>query len=90
MAQQALADVVAQSRIVTRVAVTVRTSTFYTRTKIRKLDAPSTDPASSSPPRCGCSTCSSWTGRSGCWVCAWNCRCRRDFTAAAPTAAAPG
>ncbi|EID11280.1 DNA polymerase IV [Mycobacterium xenopi RIVM700367] len=44
LAQQALADVVAQSRIVTRVAVTVRTSTFYTRTKIRKLDAPSTDP----------------------------------------------
>ena len=31
------------SRIVTRVAVTVRTATFYTRTKIRKLDAPTTD-----------------------------------------------
>lgn len=27
-----------------RVAVTVRTATFYTRTKIRKLQAPSTDP----------------------------------------------
>jgi len=26
------------------VAVTVRTATFYTRTKIRKLDTPSTDP----------------------------------------------
>jgi DNA polymerase-4 len=41
LARQALADVVAQSRIVTRVAVTVRTNTFYTRTKIRKLDQPS-------------------------------------------------
>lgn len=38
LARQALADVVAQDRIVTRVAVTVRTNTFYTRTKIRKLD----------------------------------------------------
>lgn len=43
LAQRPLADVVAQSRIVTRVAVTVRTATFYTRTKIRKLEAPSTD-----------------------------------------------
>ncbi|WP_431239440.1 DNA polymerase IV [Mycolicibacterium aichiense] len=40
LARHALADVVAQSRIVTRVAVTVRTNTFYTRTKIRKLDEP--------------------------------------------------
>lgn len=39
----ALDDVVAGGRIVTRVAVTVRTATFYTRTKIRKLDAPTTD-----------------------------------------------
>ena len=44
LAQQALADVLASGRIVTRVAVTVRTATFYTRTKIRKLDAPTTDP----------------------------------------------
>lgn len=36
-------EVVEQGRIVTRVAVTVRTNTFYTRTKIRKLAAPSTD-----------------------------------------------
>ena len=43
LARQALEDVVAQSRIVTRVAVTVRTNTFYTRTKIRKLDQPSVD-----------------------------------------------
>ncbi|WP_144418228.1 DNA polymerase IV [Mycobacterium sp. EPa45] len=43
LAHHALADVVAQSRIVTRVAVTVRTNTFYTRTKIRKLDEPSVD-----------------------------------------------
>ncbi|BBX72721.1 DNA polymerase IV 2 [Mycobacterium shinjukuense] len=44
LAQRTLDDVVASSRIVTRVAVTVRTATFFTRTKIRKLDAPSTDP----------------------------------------------
>ena len=43
LAQQALSEVVAASRIVTRVAVTVRTATFYTRTKIRKLDKPTTD-----------------------------------------------
>ena len=44
LAQRTLRDVVAESRIVTRVAVTVRTASFYTRTKIRKLDQPTTDP----------------------------------------------
>jgi DNA polymerase IV len=43
LARQALDDVLASGRIVTRVAVTVRTATFYTRTKIRKLEAPTTD-----------------------------------------------
>ncbi|OCB37880.1 DNA polymerase IV [Mycobacterium malmoense] len=43
LAEQALADVLAAGRVVTRVAVTVRTATFYTRTKIRKLEAPTTD-----------------------------------------------
>ncbi len=43
LARQTLAEVVEQNRIVTRVAVTLRTSTFFTRTKIRKLAAPSTD-----------------------------------------------
>jgi len=43
LARQALDDVLAARRIVTRVAVTVRTATFYTRTKIRKLAAPTTD-----------------------------------------------
>jgi DNA polymerase IV len=43
LAARALREVVAEARVVTRVAVTVRTNTFYTRTKIRKLDAPSTD-----------------------------------------------
>ena len=43
LAMQALDDVLASARIVTRVAVTVRTATFYTRTKIRKLAAPTTD-----------------------------------------------
>ncbi|MBV8862837.1 MAG: DNA polymerase IV [Mycobacterium sp.] len=45
LAQRALTEVLAASRIVTRVAVTVRTATFYTRTKIRKLDEPTTDAA---------------------------------------------
>jgi DNA polymerase IV len=44
LAHRALEEVVAQSRVVTRVAVTVRTNTFYTRTKIRKLEEASTDP----------------------------------------------
>ncbi|OBI48309.1 DNA polymerase IV [Mycobacterium kyorinense] len=44
LAQRALGEVVAQQRIVTRVAVTMRTATFFTRTKIRKLDQPSIDP----------------------------------------------
>ena len=43
LTQRALTEVVAAERIVTRVAVTVRTATFYTRTKIRKLDEPTTD-----------------------------------------------
>jgi DNA polymerase-4 len=43
LAQYTLAEVTEQQRVVTRVAVTVRTSTFYTRTKIRKLSSPTTD-----------------------------------------------
>jgi DNA polymerase-4 len=43
LARQALSEVVAEGRIVTRVAVTVRTATFYTRTKVRKLDEATTD-----------------------------------------------
>lgn len=43
LAQRALDDVVTEGRVVTRVAVTVRSATFYTRTKIRKLDVPTTD-----------------------------------------------
>ncbi|MDZ7887568.1 MAG: DNA polymerase IV [Mycobacterium sp.] len=45
LAAQTLTEIVAEGRTVTRVAVTVRTSTFFTRTKIRKLPAPGTDPA---------------------------------------------
>jgi DNA polymerase IV len=44
LARRTLKDVVTEARIVARVAVTVRTATFYTRTKIRKLAEPSTDP----------------------------------------------
>jgi DNA polymerase IV len=45
LARQTLDDVIDQGRVAVRVAVTVRTNTFYTRTKIRKLPAPSTDAA---------------------------------------------
>jgi DNA polymerase-4 len=45
LALRALSEIVDQSRIVTRVAVTVRTASFYTRTKIRKLEQPGVDPA---------------------------------------------
>lgn len=38
-------EVVADGRLVVRVAVKVRTSTFFTRTKISKLPAPTTDPS---------------------------------------------
>jgi DNA polymerase IV len=45
IAEGVTADVVADGRVVTRVAVTVRTKTFFTRTRIRKLAEPTTDPA---------------------------------------------
>ncbi|HZG93278.1 MAG TPA: DNA polymerase IV [Mycobacteriales bacterium] len=44
MARGLTVEVAGDGRIVVRVAVKVRTSTFYTRTKISKLAAPSTDP----------------------------------------------
>jgi DNA polymerase IV len=44
LAREVTASVVAEGRVVTHVAVKVRTATFFTRTKISKLDAPSTDP----------------------------------------------
>ena len=40
LARRTLVEVTEQSRVVTHVAVTVRTATFYTRTKVRKLAAP--------------------------------------------------
>ena len=43
LAHSTLAEIVGQGRVATRVAVTVRTNTFYTRTKIRKLASASTD-----------------------------------------------
>lgn len=45
LARQTHAEIVAQGRVVTRVAVTVRTKTFFTRTKIRKLPSEDTDGA---------------------------------------------
>jgi DNA polymerase IV len=44
LARDVTADVVADGRRITHVAVKVRTSTFFTRTKISKLPAPTTDP----------------------------------------------
>jgi len=44
LARRTLDDVVTSARVVARVAVTVRTATFYTRTKIRKLPSPTNDP----------------------------------------------
>jgi len=44
LARRTLAEITAESRIVTRVAVTVRNAAFFTRTKIRKLEEPSIDP----------------------------------------------
>ena len=44
LARRTLAEITAESRIVARVAVTVRNSAFFTRTKIRKLEQPSIDP----------------------------------------------
>ncbi|VEG43545.1 nucleotidyltransferase/DNA polymerase involved in DNA repair [Mycolicibacterium flavescens] len=43
LARQTLSEIVEQNRVVTRVAVTVRTKTFHTRTKIRKLPEPTVD-----------------------------------------------
>jgi len=44
LARDVTADVVADGRRITHVAVKVRTSNFFTRTKISKLPAPVTDP----------------------------------------------
>ena len=43
LAREVTESVVAEGRVVTHVAVKVRTASFFTRTKISKLDAPSTD-----------------------------------------------
>jgi DNA polymerase-4 len=44
MAREVTESVVAEGRIVTHVAIKVRTSTFFTRTKSGKLPEPTTDP----------------------------------------------
>ncbi|MGZ5397644.1 MAG: DinB/UmuC family translesion DNA polymerase, partial [Mycobacterium sp.] len=43
LAKLTLSEIIGQGRVVTRVAVTVRTKTFFTRTKIRKLPSAGTD-----------------------------------------------
>ncbi|HNP58874.1 MAG TPA: DNA polymerase IV [Gordonia sp. (in: high G+C Gram-positive bacteria)] len=49
LTEHVLAQVVDEDREVFRVAVTVRTKTFYTRTKSRKLPAPTTESAAIGP-----------------------------------------
>lgn len=44
MAEVLTTEVVADGRLVVRVAVKVRYASFFTRTKISKLPAPTTDP----------------------------------------------
>ena len=43
LAREVTASVLAEGRVITHVAVKVRTASFFTRTKISKLDVPSTD-----------------------------------------------
>lgn len=43
LARTTLAEIIDQGRVVTRVSVTVRTKTFFTRTKIRKLPSAGND-----------------------------------------------
>jgi DNA polymerase-4 len=43
LAREVTAEVVGEGRVVQRVAVTVRTASFFTRTKIRKLPSATTD-----------------------------------------------
>ncbi len=45
LAREVTESVVAEGRRVTHLAVKVRTATFFTRSRIRKLPAPTTDPA---------------------------------------------
>ena len=73
LARQTLAEIVGQGRVVTRVAVTVRTKTFFTRTKIRKLPSASTDADVITPRHLSFSICSNSTGRFGCSACGSNC-----------------
>ena len=85
LAHQTLEEIVGQARVVTRVAVTVRTKTFFTRTKIRKLDVGEHRCATSSrTPRWTCSASSNSTGRSGSSGCDWSSHHRTAATS--PTA----
>ena len=72
---------VAEGRRVTHVAVKVRTATFFTRTKISKLDEPTTDAAGSPTGRSSCSTGSRSTARYVSSVCGSSWRCRRSLLA---------
>jgi DNA polymerase IV len=45
LAAEVTESVVSEGRRVTHVAVKVRTATFFTRSRIRKLPEPTTDPA---------------------------------------------
>ena len=66
LARRTLAEIVDQGRVVTRVAVTVRTKTFFTRTKIRKLPVAGTDEQVITATALDLLTSSNSTARSGC------------------------
>ena len=77
LAEEVTASVVAEGRRVTHVAVKVRTATFFTRSKIRKLPEPTTDTTDVVRPPSRCWTASSCSGPSACSASGWSSNDRR-------------
>ena len=70
LAHEVTASVVAEGRVVTHVAVKVRTATFFTRTRTGKLPEPTTDPAEVAQDGArGARPVRAAAGRCGCWAC---------------------
>ena len=72
LAEEVADEVLADGRVVERVAVTVRTRTFYTRTRSRTVSPPSTDVGEIVAAALVASTGSNSTGRCGCWGYGWS------------------
>ena len=89
LAERALDDVVDVGRIVTRVAVTVRTATFTPVPRSASWRRPPPTATSSSPPPCASWASSSWIGRSGYSGYGWNSRRPSSFSAAPGWAEVP-